>query len=51
MGCGFMGGKKKNDKKKKGSKSGNPAKRAAENAGKLWHDGNDLEGGGAFFKR
>ena len=34
MGGGFVGGKsKKNDKKKKGSKSGNPAKRAAENLG------------------
>jgi signal recognition particle subunit SRP54 len=34
MGGGYIGGKsKKNDKKKKGSKSGNPAKRAAENSG------------------
>ena len=32
-GGGFSGGKKKIDQKKKGSKSGNPAKRAAENAG------------------
>ena len=30
---GAIGGVKKKDKKKKGSKSGNPAKRAAENAG------------------
>ena len=34
IGGGYIGGKsKKNDKKKKGSKSGNPAKRAAENSG------------------
>jgi signal recognition particle subunit SRP54 len=32
-GGGFSGGKKKTDKKSKGSKSGNPAKRAAENSG------------------
>jgi len=32
-GGGFSAGKKKIDKKKKGSKSGNPAKRAAENSG------------------
>ena len=33
IGGGFVGKSKKNDKKKKGSKSGNPAKRAAENLG------------------
>ncbi|MEN9993006.1 MAG: hypothetical protein RLY83_576 [Actinomycetota bacterium] len=34
LGGGYVGGKsKKNDNKKKGSKSGNPAKRAAENLG------------------
>jgi signal recognition particle subunit SRP54 len=33
IGGGFVGKGKKNDKKKKGSKSGNPAKRAAENLG------------------
>jgi signal recognition particle subunit SRP54 len=33
LGGGFVGKAKKNDKKKKGSKSGNPAKRAAENLG------------------
>lgn len=33
MGGGYIGKAKKNDKKKKGSKSGNPAKRAAENSG------------------
>ena len=33
LGGGFVGKVKKNDKKKKGSKSGNPAKRAAENLG------------------
>jgi len=33
MGGGYIGGKSKKNDKKKGSKSGNPAKRAAENSG------------------
>ena len=47
MGGGFVGGSKskKNDKKKKGSKSGNPAKRAAENQGQPYGQG----GSGSSF--
>jgi signal recognition particle subunit SRP54 len=48
MGGGFTGGKKKIDKKKKGSKSGNPAKRAAENSG-LSFGSNDSKGSGSAF--
>jgi signal recognition particle subunit SRP54 len=48
MGGGFTGGKKKSDKKKKASKSGNPAKRAAENSG-LSFGSNDSKGSGSAF--
>jgi len=47
-GGGFMGGKKKNDKKSKGSKSGNPAKRAAENAGLSFNQDKQSGSGSAF---
>jgi signal recognition particle subunit SRP54 len=48
VGGGFMGGKKKIDKKKKGSKSGNPAKRAAENAGLSFGSEKSSGSGSAF---
>jgi signal recognition particle subunit SRP54 len=48
MGAGFTGGGKKNDKKKKGSKSGNPAKRAAENSG-LTFGASENSGPGSAF--
>lgn len=48
MGAGFSGGGKKNDKKKKGSKSGNPAKRAAENSG-LTFGASENSGSGSAF--
>jgi signal recognition particle subunit SRP54 len=48
MGAGFSGGGKKNDKKKKGSKSGNPAKRAAENSG-LTFGASENSGPGSAF--
>ena len=48
MGAGLSGGGKKNDKKKKGSRSGNPAKRAAENAGQSF-GGSENSGPGSAF--
>ena len=45
---GAMASGKKNDKKKKGSKSGNPAKRAAENAGLSFGQSENKGPGSAF---
>jgi signal recognition particle subunit SRP54 len=47
VGGGYIGGKK-NDKKAKGSKSGNPAKRAAENAGLMLEKSSENASGSAF---
>jgi signal recognition particle subunit SRP54 len=47
VGGGYIGGKKK-DKKAKGSKSGNPAKRAAENAGLVLEKPSENSSGSAF---
>jgi signal recognition particle subunit SRP54 len=47
VGGGYVGGKKK-DKKGKGSKSGNPAKRAAENAGIAFDKPSEGSSGSAF---
>jgi signal recognition particle subunit SRP54 len=50
MGGGYIGGGKKKDKGKKGSKSGNPAKRAAEDAARAGGQkpGSPSGGGSAF---
>ena len=49
-GCENDGGKaKKKDKAKKGSKSGNPAKRAAEEAAKLTGEKPNQGGSGSAF--
>lgn len=48
MGGGFSGGGKKSDKKKKVSKSGNPAKRAAENSGLSFGQSENKGPGSAF---
>lgn len=50
MGGGYIGGGKKKDKAKKGSKSGNPAKRAAEDAARAMGQkpGGQSSGGSAF---
>ncbi|MEY4985236.1 MAG: hypothetical protein RLZZ359_122 [Actinomycetota bacterium] len=50
MGGGYIGGGKKKDKGKKGSKSGNPAKRAAEDAARSGGQkpGSPSGGGSAF---
>jgi signal recognition particle subunit SRP54 len=43
------GGKSKKKDKKSGSRSGNPAKRAAENQGKAFGGGEGAAGGGSSF--
>jgi signal recognition particle subunit SRP54 len=48
-GMGGHGGKSKKKDKKSGSRSGNPAKRAAENQGKAFGEGDVASGGGSSF--
>jgi signal recognition particle subunit SRP54 len=48
-GMGGHGGKSKKKDKKSGSRSGNPAKRAAENQGRAFGGGDAASGGGSSF--